>query len=376
MQVIKNRFDYSGFYLRDEEFIDSGYLLISRFSLENKQVVIELVQIDGFRVLHQWIPPIEQILQKGGRPEDLNNLSVSASEFRAQHPLLFEDGSIVISDGEGVLSRITRKGKVQWVLSDHFHHSLELDNDGNILATNYETGHFNDIHENMREEMILVISPGGQVLKKYPIVQILIDNGYFALLGGIGDLVNHEMVHLNDIHPISEDQGVARAGDYALSFQRISSVALFRPSENKIVSLKTGPWLKQHDIDPLGDGRYSIFNNNAWALHGVGYSMRTPHSSISLWEPSTGVVEEPYNEAFEKADIRTKTEGRCRLLPNGDAYVEETESNRLLRISKDDVRWEYVNSSAAHSNVSGALHWCRYYLPEEIDLGWLEETHE
>ena len=47
-----------------------------------------------------------------------------------------------------------------------------------------------------------------------------------------------------------------------MSARNISTVLLYRPSENRIVWLKTGPFLNQHDVDYIGEGKFSIFGND------------------------------------------------------------------------------------------------------------------
>ena len=71
-----------------------------------------------------------------------------------------------------------------------------------------------------------------------------------------------------------------------------------------------------------------------------------------------------------KEEIASKTQGRSKVLPNGDVYIEQTDKVRILRISKDKVRWEYVN--AVSEDTVGALHWSRYMSSNEIDLERLE----
>jgi hypothetical protein len=66
--------------------------------------------------------------------------------------------------------------------------------------------------------------------------------------------------------------------------------------------------------------------------------------------------------------IATGSSGRLKLLTNGDAYIEESDKSRIIRISKDKVRWEYVN--AVSPDTVGAVHWTRYVSQDDIDLQW------
>ncbi len=94
-------------------------------------------------------------------------------------------------------------------------------------------------------------------------------------------------------------------------------------------------------------------------------------SDIYLYNPTTNTVRTPYTEMFKKLKMYTPTQGRSRILPNGDVYVEETDYCRLLRLAQDRVRWIFVNTIT--EKTVGSVHWVRYYNPEEIDLSWLKQ---
>jgi len=71
-----------------------------------------------------------------------------------------------------------------------------------------------------------------------------------------------------------------------------------------------------------------------------------------------------------KENIKTVTEGLVTILENGDAFIEQQNYGRLLRISPDQVRWEYVNKISA--DTVGELHWSRYIAADDIDLRWMK----
>ena len=81
-------------------------------------------------------------------------------------------------------------------------------------------------------------------------------------------------------------------------------------------------------------------------------------------------MSQPYSSVMTNEKIVSKTQGRSKILQNGDVYIEQTDTVRILLISKDKVRWEYVN--AVSEGTVGALHWSRYISSNEIDLNRLE----
>jgi hypothetical protein len=222
-----------------------------------------------------------------------------------------------------------------------------------------------------RDDGYAIVSLEGKILETHSVTRILHDNGYLGLLMAFSNVNSQDRLHLNDAQPIYEDNNIAKRGDIALSMRHLSTVAVYRPLDNNIVALQFGPWLFQHDINILPDGRFSIFNN--YSIKGRTNSGK-PLSTVMIWDPVSGTIESPYKEILKQANMHTSGGGRSRILPNGDVFVEETGRNRLLRVSPDRVRWEYVNAPEDKPEASGALHWSRYYLPDEIPLDWLEGT--
>ena len=84
-------------------------------------------------------------------------------------------------------------------------------------------------------------------------------------------------IHLNDIEPVRKDGPYWRKGDLFLSLRSPSTVMLYRPSTNKVIWRKDGPWSKQHDVDILDDHRISIFNNNGRETTGRLPDRRSEH---------------------------------------------------------------------------------------------------
>ncbi len=163
---------------------------------------------------------------------------------------------------------------------------------------------------------------------------------------------------------------MARAGDVILSLRNLSTVLLFRPSTGEVVWLATGPWLNQHDVNLLPDGRYSVFGNDMVRV-GRRFVTTDGVSDIYIYDPATGAIEQPYRETFRDLNALTETAGRSRILDNGDAFAEIHDAAQLVRISADTVRWVFVNGVT--DETVGLVHWARYLEEDELDLSWLSE---
>jgi hypothetical protein len=372
-QIQRNLFSYTGFQRRDMEFNDTGYVLLSRFSQKHSQVVIELMRLNDGRILHTWIPPLEEILRQwkpesaGSRPTV--SFANSTEGYRAQHPLLLPDGSIVICSGEGPLVRIDKRSEIVWLVPEHFHHSIELDRDGNLVVPIVNEPSLIP-YEGTRDDGFAIVSREGKVLKRHSVGAILLKSRYAALYLGVGK-VSFDRLHVNDAQPINREAGVAKAGDVALSCRTLSTVFLYRPSTDEIVWLKTGPWLCQHDVNLVEGNVYSVFSNNVYFRNGEKRTQLFGDSSqVFLFDAATRQVRAPYAGVLKSLKLRTDFNGRSRVLPNGDVFIEESNAHRLVRVSPKGVRWEYVNGESAA--WTGAVHWCRYLGSDEIDLSWME----
>ena len=85
----------------------------------------------------------------------------------------------------------------------------------------------------------------------------MIENDYEYLI--LGRPWGNNILHINDSQPILVNDDYVNKGDIAFSSRHLSTVFLYRPNEKKIIWLKSGPWIAQHDIDYLGEGVFSIY---------------------------------------------------------------------------------------------------------------------
>lgn len=368
-QEYKTKYTISGLQLRDPQFHDEGYLLISAFRKEQNQVIVELLALADNQVIHRWTPPISTILAQTPNHTTGPN---TPKGYRAMHPLLLEDGSLIFTSGAGPMVRLDACNNIVWVLDHRFHHSIELNHEGNIVTCSKIDGDGPNTVLPIRDDGVAIISPEGEILEEFSITKHLLENGYGWLIYGIGQF-EKDRIHLNDAQPILKDNNEAKTGDILLSSRHLSTVALLDPRSGSFKWLKVGPWLNQHDINQLSDGRYSIFGNDivrGYEKTGNRF-VQKERSEIYIYDPQTDAVTKPYSNLMAKEGIKSKTQGRSKILANGDLYIEQTDLSRILRVSEEKVRWEYVN--AVSENTVGALHWSRYISGEEMDLSWLAD---
>ncbi len=257
-----------------------------------------------------------------------------------------------------------------------YHHSLQMGPDGNIytcaqpfMSGGYEIfpGKREDYKDVLQDDHITVLDPdtGDEIFDK-SVIEILLENGYEKLLLAKGE-VTSDPIHLNDVQPALRTTEYWNEGDVLASCRHLSAVFLYRPSTNKILWLKTGPWYNQHDADFYGEDKIVVYGNDVIRdeSRGIGrlsgalesFTDSREHNEVYVYNFSNDSITTPYHELMESENVRTIGEGRCDILPNGDLFVEETEGGRVIIGDSTTKKIEWVKR--LDDEHVAYLHWCR-----------------
>ena len=359
-----------------EPNISEQYLLLGRFDGDLKTSVVELVNLKSFDVLHVWKPDINSILEnveinENGKWEFLFR-DKKKDRFRMIHPILHGDGSLIFADGSPLI-KIDRNSNLEQIVHDEkYHHSIEKDEEGNfwtcVTYYPFKTDSLyvgNAKYDEFQDDGIRKISPNAEILFDKSISEIFIENGMKYLLFSIGDRqFTKNPIHLNDIQPVKKDTKYWKKGDLFLSLRHQSMVLLYRPITNKIIWKSTGKFFHQHDVDILDDSRISIFNNNS--IDTYSGNIVDGSNNVIIYDFKTDKYSYYLEKSMEKENIRTLTQGRSQILPNGDLFIEETNYGRTMYFNANgSLRWSHINRAG-----NGRLYisnWSRI-LYEEEDL--------
>jgi hypothetical protein len=314
----------------DSSNLSSTNLLISTF-LSSSEIELKLIRIPDEKLIKKWEVPTIEV---GSFLNKINNTA------RPYHPLMTIDSSIIIKNPEQKeLISLSKNKKINWVNNDLvFHHSTEQENDSTIWIPSIAENPSHYKIPGFRHDAICAIDPrNGKVKYIKSVADILIENGYKSLLDlGYED----DGIHLNDIQPALYSSKYWEKGDLLISMRHRNTVALYRPSTNKIIWLKTGPWLAQHDCDFVDEKTIMIFGNDI--LRGKRDSLINGHNDIYFYDFEKGEISKPYTKVMKQLGIKTKSEGRCDLLLNGDLFIDESNNGKLYIINKDSVKMIYT----------------------------------
>ena len=358
-----------------------NYLLLSRYDGDSSQGVVELVDLKNFRILHSWNPDVDAFNDLVDQIDEFENLDRDDNDHRKMlmHPKLTKDGGLLFG-WNSPLRKIDSCSKLVFQNTHNvFHHSIETDIDGNIWVPGYLYPHTLPIEKvgedvnSFFDDAIVKMSPDGEVLYEKSVAQIFIENDLEYLLFSVGATqFNVDPIHLNDIQPVNFDGEFWKKGDVFLSLGNQSMIVLYRPSSDRIVWKHAGPFFFQHDVDILDNHRISIFNNNT--KNTAGGLTVNGHSEVIVYDFKTGKTSLYLNKSLVNENVKTTTQGRSQILPNGDLLIEETNYARTIYFNADgSVSWSHLNR-AKDGNLY-RVGWSRILYTED-DINTVENFLE
>ncbi|GGY55031.1 arylsulfotransferase family protein [Parvularcula lutaonensis] len=341
---------------------DPGLLALSRFDPVKQRNIVEIVDLTDGSVLNIYSVDEQYVHSQTRRRIPTIDLEPDRDRLRfgMVHPLVEPDGSIIFTGMSTAMVKLDACSQIEWLVDGAFHHAIEKDPQGNYWVPGVLYPHrLNGVSDEFRDDSLTKISPEGEILLERSLAEIVSRSGReYAILAPAVE--PEDPLHLNDIQPVASDGPYWKAGDVFLSIRNLSAVALYRPSTDEIVWWRQGPWLMQHDVDVLNEREIAVFDNRA-NTHGPRYVV-AGHNNFPVYNFETDEVTRPFDEAFRVQNIRSATQGRSELLPDGELFVEEQNHGRVLQMDRDGkLSWQYVNRG--EDGKIYQVHWSRWIPP-------------
>ncbi len=343
------------------------YGLVSYNSAHGDSLELKLINFKTESIIHTW-----RCLK----------VKFATEGLCSNHPELMNDYSVIFKLDYD-LYRLDANSKIIWKNDSlMFHHTLEFDHEGNLWSpTTIDNGSMNlnskvinyETELPFRDDAITKIDAGtGKILFSKSIAEILLENNYPGLIHGNWQ---YDPIHLNDIEPVLSDSKYWKKGDLFLSCRNIQTVFLYRPSTGKILWLRTGLWVNQHDIDIMDSMTITIFNNNV-NQNSKDFIYRENKGSNAklvktLHEPIKVNTIVAYNferdstyqllpELMRRENIDTRSQGIFSPISNGTFFIEETDQGKIF-IGTNEKTLFKMQFVAADSSFVYYPGWSRIY---------------
>lgn len=347
---------------RFEQFIPNkrnALLVLPRYDHGLSRSVVDIVDLNNFEVLHTYKHDIAAVNAQVTNTGEFPRLKIDKSPIRFKyiHPLLLEDGSIIVDDSL-VEFKIDFCSNLQWINEEEiFHHSKMLDHEGNIWVGGQMSPQSQYVKKysikDFYDHSIIKINVDGKILFNKSVTEILIENNIvsnnFALHSYLSD--QKDPIHLNDIEPAFIDSQYWKQGDVFMSSRHLSAIIHYQPSTNKVINYITGPFAQQHDVDIISDKEISIFNNN-------NFFVDNEYSEVIIYNFETKKFRTLFNDQLKKNNFKTITRGLSHIFKDGSLMVEEANHGRIILFNnKGEKEWEFVNKD--QNGDIGLLSWSR-----------------
>lgn len=328
--------------------------------LFDNAVGVVLVDLDG-RILHRWRISFSEIW------DDADHLSPPEVPFNdwdtmIHGAVLMPNGDLIISFENQGMARLDSCGRVLWRLPYRTHHTVTLDDAGNLWAMGLREiisrpdPRFPGMHPPFRDETIVQISPSdGRILQEISLLEIIYGSRYEGVLFANGLDVPAsrawevlDPLHANHVEILSKALAPAfpmfAAGDILISMRNINLVAVVDGRTHQIKWSQTGPWVRQHDPHFEANGTISVFDNHrlpnapAWAKGHPRLASR-----IVAIDPRNDKISVLF-EGSDQQPFYTDVMGKHQNLANGNLLITEPLAGRAIEVTADGrTVWWYVN---------------------------------
>lgn len=265
----------------------------------------------------------------------------------------FADMTLISPRGHGAedsgdgLVKVARDGSVVWEIELPIHHRITIDSQGTIYTPIIMPPHpvVTQYLPDYRDDGYAVVSADGKVLDQRSVTQILLDNDLGHLLFGVGAL-ERDGIHLNAVRVAEAHSKYWKRGDVLMSIRHLSMLMLYRPSTNRVVWYRCGPWLNQHDPVFVSDHEISVFNNNVVSSFHDRTSRNSPvidgQNQVIVYDFETDSTHVRYAEAMRQTGLVTVTGGRQRILADGSLIVSFEDRGLTCVYRADDQSIHYL----------------------------------
>ena len=349
---------------------DEIYLLLNRYDGDIEKSVVDLVDLRSFKVVHRWEPALETEASGQGAIEQIDReirpyySDVNAQE--ATHSSLTQRGSLVVGRN-GHVSKFDACSNFLWeatipegILTNA---SLELDEHGNIWTaaakkstqfSNSETADAGAAPSRHIDNLVVHLSPSGEVIYSKSITDILIEHHLANFIFVFSEFTIPDPLHLVDIQPALTSGTHWQKGDLLISLKHLSMVLLYRPSTDSVLWHGVGHTSFQSDVNFVDGSSLVIFDNNTPTYlqpnakdrkqKDLRFKQVEGHSKVLVYDFATDQYSHYLEDALRVHQVKTAVQGRNQVLPNGHLFVEETEFGRVLYFNADgNLRWSHVN---------------------------------
>lgn len=335
----------------------NALMLVGRYDPSIPAGIIDIIDLNTNYLIHRIIPNL-----KDYEKYKMSNLFASLPDkeyFIPTSPILTNDGNLIFNMNSP-LYKVDLCGNTLWINDKFiFHHMMnELSNNSFIspIKSDIPSDLLNLINnDKFVNEGYAIISQNGDIVKHEDLYSILKENNLINKIISKNGIINQDIFHLNDIEEVKFNGKYFKKNDLFFSVRNMSSIIHYRPKTKKIIKIIEGPFINQHDIDIVGDGKITIFNNNALNTMELNNLININNSEIIEYDYETKNFKKKYNDLMKSYKIKSTTEGSFHEFNNKNFLIDDSTNSVFYFFDKNKKLFNIYEN--IYKNKKYALFW-------------------
>ncbi|MEO0479519.1 MAG: arylsulfotransferase family protein [Planctomycetota bacterium] len=299
---------------------------------------------------------------------------------------LLPDGDLLFNMSWLGLVRMAPNGEVRWKSDDRTHHSVELNDEGNIWVCGVRMhagpsslAQFRGLTFPVIEDLAVLYSPEGERLREISMLDVLFQNNLDRLISQrtAPGAASDDVTHMNDVEELSAEMAdqypLFEAGDLLVSLRETHTVMVFDPDTLEVKWFDSAHQIRQHDPDFIGDGWISVYDNNP---DGIWEGKLRMGSRLTALRPHTGEFRVIYPESkpgqLNPRPFYSEACGKAQQMADGHWIVLETTAGRVFELDANGTPiWEYCHEVRAEDGrVVNLMTGGRFPYDPDTVRGW------
>ncbi len=243
------------------------------------------------------------------------------------------------------LIKLDKDSNILWKISDHIHHTLEVQPNGNIYALAQRVKKPDDLgltfHDSIiQEDYFVILGNDGKELKRISLLRALANSSYKSqLTKHVSKAVwKADIMHANSLMMLSDKLAPLfpslQAGNVLISMPTMNALGILDIDKEIFTWFRQGPWEFQHDAQFTERGTVIVFDNRG---------TRKKQSRILEYDFKTDKVT-TYFLGSEKTKFYAEFIGGQQILPNSNLLVISGMEGRIFEVSaKGELVWSFHN---------------------------------
>ena len=327
----------------------------------------------GYNLYHSAKKPEALLMDMQGRIVHRWDYPLSRT-WNTTH--LDQDGNLFFIEEGKSLGKLDWASRTQWVKPGHFHHWIDIAENGDIytLVRRKRDLHIGGEVRPVWDDLLTVLSPQGTVKKQVSLYDAMIGHEWLArvhkkVLHFNKPRKRHELLdytyelfHANSVEYIDRDiAGFSRAGDVLISIKKLDLLAVIDMQNKQLRWAWGDDQLKwQHSALLLASGNVLVFDNGRRNRRFSRVIELEPSSKRIIWEYRGDPPESLY----------APSQSGCQRLPNGNTLMTIANRGYVFEVTPDKkVVWEFFNPDIGRyqgkDNQRGSIYRMTRY-PESI----------